>query len=131
MKQNLIEKAFEAYANAYAPYSKFKVGCAILLQNGDYFQGANVENASYGLTCCAERNALYAAYSCGFRKEDLVQMCIVTKANKLTTPCGACRQVITELMSQESEIILTNGKEEMILYVKDLLPYSFNEEDLK
>lgn len=130
MKEKLIEKAFLACDNAYAPYSNFQVGCALVTKSGEYFQGANVENASYGLTSCAERNALYTAYSKGFRKKDIDKICIVTRAKRITTPCGACRQVICELMPQDAQVILTNGKEELIMYVKELLPNSFTEEDL-
>lgn len=129
-KAELLRRAFEATENAYAPYSNFRVGACIELSDGTFFCGANVENASYGLTNCAERSAIFAAYSNGCRKNDIVAMAVVTKAKKLTTPCGACRQVLSELLNEDTPIFLSNGKEEKITNIKKLLPDMFGEEDL-
>lgn len=130
MKERLLKEAFIAYEKAYAPYSQFHVGAALITNDNKIFQGVNVENASYGLTSCAERNALFNAYSAGYRKEDIVAIAIVTKAEKLTTPCGACRQVISELMLPTAKIYLSNEKETREHTIIELLPFSFSSEDL-
>ena len=129
--EELYEKAYEGYLNSYSPYSKFKVGAAILLKNGQYIIGTNVENASYGLSNCAERSALFQAYSLGYRKFDILKIMIIGNTEQPVSPCGACRQVISELMRPECDVILTNlYKDIKILKVKELLPYSFNEDNL-
>lgn len=131
MLEELYEKTYEAYLNSYSPYSKFKVGACLLLKNGEYIIGTNVENASYGLSNCAERSALFHAYSLGYRKYDIAKIMIIGNTDNPISPCGACRQVIVELMDDEAEVILTNlYKDIKILKVKDLLPYSFKEEHL-
>lgn len=126
----LTQYAFDAMEHAYAPYSNFKVGACIELKDGNFITGANVENASYGLSNCAERSAVFAAYSKGYRKEDIKAMAVVTNTKKLTAPCGACRQVLSELLCEDTPIILSNGKEEKATTIQELLPYSFGEEDL-
>ena len=123
--------AMNAIDNAYAPYSDFKVGACVELTDGQYITGSNVENASYGLSNCAERSAIFAAYSRGYRKEDIKAMAITTHAEKLTMPCGACRQVLSELLLPDPPILIANDKEEKILTMRELLPYSFGEDDLK
>lgn len=129
--EKLYEKAYEAYLNSYSPYSKFKVGACLLLKNGDYIMGTNIENASYGLSNCAERSALFQAYSLGYRKYDIDKLMVIGNTETPISPCGACRQVISELMREESDVILTNlYKDIKILKVKELLPYSFKEEHL-
>ena len=129
--EELYEKAYEGYLNSYSPYSKFKVGVAILLKNGQYIIGTNVENASYGLSNCAERSALFQAYSLGYRKFDILKIMIIGNTEQPVSPCGACRQVISELMRPECDVILTNlYKDIKILKVKELLPYSFSEDNL-
>lgn len=127
----IVEMAFVARKNAYTPYSNFKVGACIKTKDGKFFGGANVENASYGLTNCAERSACFAAYSAGYRKEDIEMLAVVTDAEKLTTPCGACRQVLSELLSEDTPIVLTNKKETVVTNIKELLPDMFGAEDLK
>lgn len=127
----LIDNALSARSNAYAPYSKFKVGAAILLKNGSYILGCNVENASYGLANCAERTALFKMISDGYTKSDVVCMCIAGQSNEPISPCGACRQVMSELLSPDTPVIMTNIKREVReVKVSDLLPFSFNSEDL-
>ena len=129
--EQMYEKAYEAYLNSYSPYSKFKVGACLLMKNGEYIIGTNIENASYGLTNCAERSALFAASSRGYRRLDIDKIMIIGNTEEPVSPCGACRQVISELMRDESEVILTNlYKDIKILKVKDLLPYSFKEDHL-
>jgi cytidine deaminase len=82
--------------NAYAPYSKFQVGAAVLLHDGRIFTGCNVENASYGLTICAERNAIFAAVAASAKKPAIVAVAVVNRRGIPCSPCGACRQVIAE-----------------------------------
>lgn len=129
--QELLEKAFKACKNAYAPYSNYKVGACVLTKDNKYFIGANVENASYGLTNCAERNAIFQAYSNGYRKEDIAAIAIVSNGKTLATPCGACRQVLVELLEKNTPIVLSNKKIEKVTNIQELLPMSFTEEDLK
>ncbi|MGI6675940.1 MAG: cytidine deaminase [Bacilli bacterium] len=118
--------ASQARENAYAPYSRFSVGAAVLLRDGRIVAGANVENASYPLAICAERAALTAAYGAGARKEDIAAIGVVGATDLPISPCGACRQVIAELMDADAEVILYNlKKEKKIFRVKDLLPYPF------
>ncbi len=93
MKSNeLYEKAKKVSENAYAPYSNYKVGAALRTKNGKIFTGCNVENSSYGLTNCAERNAIFKAISEG--ESEFEEMIIYVKSGNIPTPCGACRQVI-------------------------------------
>ncbi len=128
---NLIKAAHDAFENAYAPYSKFHVGAAIITKNGEVFTGANVENASYGLTNCAERSALYTAYSKGYRKEDFEAIAIIADCDRPISPCGACRQVMSELLPANTPVILTNLSGEVKHVTIDvLLPYTFTSEDI-
>lgn len=127
----IVEMAFVARKNAYVPYSGFKVGACIKTKDGKYFCGANIENASYGLTNCAERSACFAVYSAGYRKEDIEMLAVVTEAEKLTTPCGACRQVLSELLSEDTPIVLSNKKETVVTNIKELLPNGFGAADIK
>ncbi|WP_445428175.1 cytidine deaminase [Alishewanella sp. HL-SH05] len=98
--------AKDAAAQAYAPYSQFPVGVAVLTENGHIFAGCNVENASYGATVCAERNAIAAAVLAGHRK--LLAVMVYTPQEKLTPPCGMCRQVIAEFFQPDSPIASCN-----------------------
>jgi cytidine deaminase len=121
-----IDEALLARSRAYTPYSNFKVGAAILLKNGKYIHGANIENASFGLTNCAERSALYSLYSQGYRKEDIVSITVIANDHGPVSPCGACRQVMHELMPKDTKIILANLKGETMETTPDgLLPYAF------
>ena len=91
---SVVEAAKKARLRAYSPYSGVKIGAAVLTSGGEIFTGANVENASYGLACCAERTAIFKAVSEG--KRDIVAIAIVGKSEDFTKPCGACRQVMVE-----------------------------------
>lgn len=126
------ELALKARENAYAPYSNYKVGACLVLNDGNFIIGSNVENSSYGLTNCAERSALFAAISQGYKKEDFKEIVIATVNETPGSPCGACRQVISELMNQEAQVTLINTKltNTINLKVKDLLPYAFSGEEL-
>ncbi|MDI9540472.1 MAG: cytidine deaminase [Bacillota bacterium] len=130
-QKRLIELAFKAADNAYCQYSNYKVGACCLCKDGKYFLGANIENASYGATICAERNAVFSAYSNGYKKDDIEALCIVTFAKKVGSPCGICRQVLCELLHQDTPIILANENEVIITDIAELLPMQFTEEDLK
>ncbi|MDD4076974.1 MAG: cytidine deaminase [Bacilli bacterium] len=129
--EKIYSAACAARANAYVPYSRFSVGAVLVLGDGTFITGANIENASYSLTVCAERAALAAAYSAGVRKEDIVMLAVVGDTVCPTAPCGACRQVISELMRPDASIVLFNLKQDIkTLKVKDLLPFPFTEGDL-
>jgi len=124
----LIEAAWAAWANAYAPYSRFAVGAAVEDEHGQIFAGCNVENASYGLTLCAERNALAHAVAAGRRH--LRRLVIVTDTPALTPPCGACRQWLWEL-APAAEVILVNRQGLCRRWtVAELLPHAFDREQL-
>lgn len=130
--KKLINEAKKAYEKTYSPYSKFGVGAALLLKDGTIIHGTNIENSSYGLSNCAERSALFSAYSQGYRKEDIVKIAVVGDTERPISPCGACRQVMSELMGLDSDVILTNLKDDVKnLKVRDLLPYHFSSEDMK
>ncbi|KMK75956.1 cytidine deaminase [Alkalihalobacillus pseudalcaliphilus] len=128
-KEQLIEEALIARENAYVPYSKFAVGAALLLESGEVVHGANIENASYGLSNCAERTALFKAYS--DNKKAIKAVAVVADTEGPCSPCGACRQVLIELCSKETPVILSNLKGDIQeTKVIDLLPGAFTSEDL-
>lgn len=129
--KKLLEIAEKNIVNAYVPYSKFRVSAVLELKNGEIYKGVNVENASYGLSNCAERSALFSAYSNGVRKEDIKRILVYTDKEHFVSPCGACRQVIRELMEDDATVIFANKKGEFKeLLNKDLLPFGFTEKDL-
>lgn len=129
--EKLLDMAILARTNAYAPYSNFKVGAAILLNDGEYILGCNVENASYGLANCAERTAIFSCVARGYNKEDIIAMAIVGDTKKPISPCGACRQVMVELLPSNCPIILGNlNKDIKEVKLEELLPYSFDDGDL-
>ncbi len=121
---SLTDAALRAREHAYAPFSKFKVGAALLDDGGQIYTGCNVENATYGLTICAERVAVYKAISEGARK--FHRIAVAADTDVLTPPCGACRQILWEFCG-EIEIVLTNlqGKTETVR-LKDLFPRPFD-----
>lgn len=126
----LVEEAFKALENAYAPYSNYQVGACVLLKDGTLIHGANIENASYGGTSCAERNAVFSVYSKGYRKDDIAAIAIVSHGEYLAGPCGICRQVLSELLNQDTFIILDNRKQRKITNINELLPMQFGPKDL-
>ncbi len=128
-EKELIEKAVEASKRAYAPYSRFLVGAALELEDGRVVQGCNVENASFGLTNCAERTALFAAIAMGEKK--FKKIVVYVDRVDFTPPCGACRQVINEL-APDAEILLVNSEKKVKrTNIGELLPLSFGSADLK
>jgi len=127
--EQLIEEAKQARDKAYVPYSKFGVGAALLTNDGKVYQGCNIENAAYSMCNCAERTALFKAYSEGDR--DFQMMAVVADTDRPCSPCGACRQVISELCPSDMKVILTNLKGDVKeLTVAELLPGAFSPEDL-
>lgn len=123
----LYDKAKQVRENAYVPYSKFKVGAAILTENDEIITGCNVENASYGLSICAERNAIFAANAKGFKKYKA--MLVIGDTKGPISPCGACRQVIAEF--GDFEVYLANLKGDIKKTSSyELLPYGFSKDDL-
>lgn len=127
--EQLMEEAKKAREKAYVPYSKFGVGAALLTTDGKVYHGCNIENAAYSMCNCAERTALFKAYSEGDR--DYQMMAVVADTDRPCSPCGACRQVISELCPSDMKIILTNLKGDVKeLTVAELLPGAFSPEDL-
>lgn len=122
--RELIEAAQKAKLNAYAPYSKFRVGAAILTSKGQIFTGCNIEISSFSLTICAERVAIFKAISQGATKFKAIA--IVSDDYNITPPCGACRQVIFELAGN-IDFIMTNAKRRSkIMKINSLLPFAFS-----
>ncbi|MDI3481548.1 MAG: cytidine deaminase [Tepidanaerobacteraceae bacterium] len=127
--EKLIELAKAAREKAYVPYSHFKVGACVLTENGKIYEGCNIENASYSLTNCAERTALFNAYSNGDTK--IKAIAVVADTEKPIPPCGACRQVMLELGGGELTVILSNMKGDFkVTTAKELLPGAFSSSDL-
>lgn len=124
----LLKVAHDAASQAYAPYSQFQVGAAILDETGRIFGGCNVENASYGLTSCAERNAIFAAVGAGARRLECVV--VYTPTPTPTTPCGACRQVIREFGPKARILSVCDGDGMISTTLEELLPSSFGPENL-
>ena len=121
--QDLIDKAKDASKQAYCPYSKFRVGAAVLTNTGDIFSGCNVENAVYGLTICAERNAIYQMVS---RAQHQIQAVVIyTPTNDPPAPCGACRQVINEFGPDARVVSVCDGPERIETTLSKLLPKAF------
>lgn len=120
----LIEQAMQARQRAYAPYSGFAVGAAVLAASGRVITGCNVENASYGLTICAERVALFKALSEGIR--DFRRLAVVTDTGELTFPCGACRQVLWEFSPDLVVVVANLRGERQTHLLRDLLPAPFD-----
>ncbi len=119
----LLEMALEVRKHAYAPYSKFKVGAALLDTSGQVFTGCNVENASYGLSICAERVAISKAISEGSNRFSRL---LIVGGQNIITPCGACRQVLAEFASDDLVLICANESGEMLQYdLEELFPQSF------
>ncbi|MED3978410.1 cytidine deaminase [Priestia megaterium] len=128
-KTGLIDEAKKAREMAYVPYSKFKVGAALLTKDGKVYHGCNIENAAYSMCNCAERTALFKAYSEG--DKEYAALAVVADTDRPVSPCGACRQVISELCPKEMKVILTNLKNDIQeLTVEELLPGAFSSEDL-
>lgn len=124
----LVNKAKKAMEFSYSPYSKFRVGAALVTETGEVFTGCNIENASFGGTNCAERTALFKAISEGYNK--FTKIAIISDSKSYTAPCGICRQVLSEF-SLDLEVIMANEKGEYrVKTLRELLPLAFTSEDL-
>ena len=127
--RKLAKIAIDARENAYVPYSKFKVGAAVVTMDGSIYTGCNIENASFGATNCAERTAIYKAVSEGHKK--IKAIAIVGDMSTHTYPCGICRQVIVEFATSDMQIILVKNEDDYIIKtMEEVLPGAFTKEDL-
>jgi cytidine deaminase len=126
--RELAELARKAQPHAYAPYSKFKVGAALLTKDGKIFTGCNIENSSYGLTICAERVAIFNAVSAGASKFKAIA--IVSDLSGFTSPCGACRQVLSDLAGNIDFVLMNKKKQIKIIKLHALLPFAFDGKSL-
>lgn len=125
----MIIEAKAARELAYVPYSRFQVGAALLTKDGKVYRGCNIENAAYSMCNCAERTALFKAYSEG--DKDFSMLAVVADTKRPVPPCGACRQVISELCPKDMRVVLTNlNGDVQELTVAELLPGAFSPEDL-
>ena len=121
----LIDLAIETSKKAYVPYSHFPIGAVLVAKNGQIFTGVNIENASFGLTNCGERTAIFKAIS-----EGVEELIVYGETQKPVSPCGACRQVMAEFFSQDLKVTLVaKDKSTVVMTVKELLPYSFTNLD--
>ena len=126
-KTELIQQAINARELSYSPYSNFKVGAALLCKDGKVFLGTNIENASYPLCMCAERNAIYNAMLDGYKKDDFVAMALIADTDEPCAPCGACRQVMSELLNKETPIYMANLKGDIQETTpNELIPFAFS-----
>lgn len=129
---NVKEELYQLLKNSYAPYSNFSVAAIVLMKDGTYFKGVNVENASYGASICAERVAICQAVSAGYRKGDFKKLYIMVDSDQISSCCFMCRQVISEFFEEDDEVIFSsrNGDAKRY-YVKEICPYPFTKEDLQ
>jgi cytidine deaminase len=126
---NLLQAARDVLRHSHSPYSRFRVGAAVLTASGKIYTGCNIENSSFSLSVCAERTALFKAVSEGERS--FTRILIVSDAEDYITPCGACRQVISDLAG-DIDIVMTNGSgEERKMKLSELLPSAFGNSILK
>jgi len=130
-QQELVAAAKRAYEHAHVPYSNFRVGAAILLKSGEVFTGCNVENASYGLTNCAERTAIFSAVAAlGPKNVRVKAVAVVNERGVACSPCGACRQVISEF-GPDADVFYLGPKGIQRSSMRELLPNSFSSDSLK
>lgn len=130
--KSLIDKAILARESSYSPYSTYRVGASLLCKDGEIYTGCNIENASYSLTVCAERTAIFKAISDG--KRDFLAIAIVGGIDKISEfayPCGACRQVLSEFCNEDFEVVLYDGENTEIHTLGQLFPHSFDKKSIK
>ena len=129
-KKELIKRAIEAREKAYCPYSNFKVGAAVLFEDGNIYTGCNVENASFGATNCAERTAIFKGVSEG--NKIIKEMALIGDTKNFTYPCGICRQVISEFAESGSIkiYIVKNENEVLEKTLDEIMPGTFTKKDL-
>lgn len=127
--KDLIKETIDNKKNAYSPYSNFRVSALVVTKNGKIYKGVNIENASYPATICAERVALSAAIADGEKEIDTI---ILAADAKDTSPCGVCRQFMSEFLDENSKIILANSLDDYKIYtMEDFLPHSFGKKHLE
>jgi len=126
--ETLLEMAYEATNKSYAPYSNFRVGAALLTEDGKVFTGCNIECASFGGTNCAERTAVFKAVSEGYKTFKAIA--VVSAGESFTYPCGICRQVLNEF-APDIDIILDDHGTMKVINLKEMLPYSFGPNDIR
>lgn len=129
-RSRLLEAATLAAAQAYAPYSHFRVGAAVLTEQGTVHAGCNVENASYGLTICAERNALFQMVATAPRPLAVRALLVYTPTPAPTAPCGACRQVLHEFGAHSAVVCVCDGDDAIVTTLDQLLPHAFGPRSL-
>ncbi len=117
--------------NAYAPYSNYKVAAIVVTTDGNHFSGVNVENASYGATICAERNAINNAIANGYKKGDFKELYVMVASDKLAFPCNICRQVIVEFFDMNDKLYLINEDYNESYLMSDIIVHPFSVEDLQ
>jgi len=127
MAETLLQAAAQAATQAYAPYSHFPVGAALLCTDGEIITGVNVENASYGLTICAERTAVVKAITSGKRRFSAIAVWASNRLHGSVTPCGACRQFLAEFFAADGAIVISNAQDGSVqlFTMKELLPEAF------
>ena len=128
----LMEEAKKARENAYVPYSKFKVGAALLTKDGKVYHGCNIENAAYSMCNCAERTAIFTALTAGVKQGSFKELHVMTSSTKtIGMPCFVCRQMISEVFSRDAIVKCYSTKGEVEVHtVGELCPYPFDESDL-
>lgn len=127
-KEKMVELAYQTMQNAYAPYSQYKVGAAVMAEDGTLFSGCNVENASYGITICAETTAICSMVAAG--KKHIRAIAVIASGNQFATPCGRCRQFIREFSTPTTDIYLCDNTKTICktTTIDELLPFSFGPE---
>ena len=128
----LIDQAREVTKYAYAPYSNYHVGAALLFQDGSVVRGVNIENASYSVTNCAERSAIFSAISQGKNMQEVIAVAVVADGVRIGSPCGVCRQAMAEFFAPTTPVYLSlmQGDEFTTTSVAELLPFAFNKQDM-
>lgn len=124
------EKLLKLLNNAYAPYSKYKVAAIVVTHDGQEFSGVNVENASYGATICAERNAINNAVAGGYKKGDFKELYLMVASEKIAFPCFMCRQVISEFFDLDAKLILINKNKIEEYLMSDIIIHPFDKDNL-
>lgn len=129
---SIKDELLDLLTKAYAPYSNYKVASMVVMKDGKTFKGVNVENASFGATICAERNAITSAITAGYKKEDFDSIYVMADSDKHASPCFLCRQLLVEFFDPMCKVILVDKEgREKIYTVNNLTPLPFSSEDLK
>ncbi|MDO4774843.1 MAG: cytidine deaminase [Aerococcaceae bacterium] len=129
--QQLMQAARDVLKNSYSPYSNFPVGSALLMADGEIITGVNVENVSFGVTNCAERSAVFAAVSRGYRPKSIKAVAVAGKTEAFLPPCSVCRQVLVEFCEPDTPVYLTREDGEILTTnVRELVPFAFEALDM-